>query len=184
MLPISADAASARINPRPTARLREVGPAKANPPGQARRARYRLSTQIGRQPSLPLREVGPAEVNSPGQALLDRLPRSIQIGPQPPLLLRELGPDKVNPPGQACRDPHSPSTRITGCRIPETLDLVIPRSAIPRSPIHEPGRTLLCLEVHDSPAHITLTCVNLPLVENPGSVEAIFRSSRTYLAWR
>jgi hypothetical protein len=62
--------------------------------------------------------------------------------------------------------------------------LVIPRSAIPRFPIHEPGRTLLCLEVHDSRVHIILTRVNLHSVQNPSSVEAVFRSSRTCLAWR
>jgi len=151
VLPTSEGAAAARICPRLPDRLREVGPARRNPPGQIRR---------------------------------DRQPPSTRIGPRPPDRLREVGPARRNPPGQACRDRDSPSTRIADCRIPETLDSVIPHSAITRFPIRESGRAFLYSEVHDSPQHIILTRVQIPSIENPGSMEAIFRSSRTYLAWR
>lgn len=129
-----------------------------------------------------LREVGPARLNPLRQIRRDRHPPSIRIGPRPPDRLREVGPARRNPPGQACRG--SPSTRIADCRIPETLDSVILHSAIPRFPIHESGRAFPCSEVHDSPEHITLTRVQIPSIENPRSMEAIFPSSRTYLAWR
>ena len=136
--------------------------------------------RIGPRPPDRLREVGLARLNPLGQIRRDRHPPSTRIGPR----LREVGPARLNPPGQACRDRHSPSTRIADCRIPETLESVIPHSAIPRFPIHESGRAFLYSEVHDSSEHIILTRVQIPSIENPRSMEAIFRSSRTYLAWR
>src|SRR5258708_5910550 len=46
ILPTSEGAAPVRIGPRPPDRLREVGPARLNPPGQACRDRHSPSTRI------------------------------------------------------------------------------------------------------------------------------------------
>lgn len=177
-------AGPARIGPRGLHRHREFGPASVNLPGQVPRDRSPPSIQTGPPLLHRPREVGPVSANPPGQIRRDRHPRLTRIGPRPLSRHREVGPATVNPPGQVCRDQHSPSTQIAGNRISETLDSVIPRSATLRFPIHDPLPAPVTSGVHDFAADIDLTQVQIPSIEDPHSVEMIFRFSQIYLAWR